>query len=261
MTLRAFSAITINELKDFMEAGGISLSDLLFYSSNLSGAHDIVYRQRDDGAASVVSGSTAADRAVYGDQDVAKPLSATQFVAGGQTLTFAASTGRVTRSAGDFLADGYNPNMALMVAGTASNDGLYYISEVTATYIEIDSTADSAVYSTTLADEGPLGGGETLDAGQVGYDVSSAENLHIIVLLPDAGTSLDWSLYTWDSVSELWTLDTRIGTDGVASLAAADANNPERVIVELGGIEKVALVTSNLAGVFTAGYNTWMTKA
>jgi len=261
MGIRGISALTIKELAEFMAENGINASDVLFHSASLSGTHDMVFYDSSNAAGSVVEGATADDRAVYLEQGVNKPREATQFVAGGQTLTFDAAGGTVTRSAGDFLADGYHKNMELTVAGTASNDGVYLVEEVTALAITIAADADADTYLVEFADEGPLSGGETLDGVQAGYVVEDAMLLHVVLFLPDAGTSLDWSLYTWDSTSEQWTLDTSIGTAGVVSVAAADAANPQRTVVELNSVEKAALVISNSAGVFTLGYSAWLSKA
>ncbi len=74
--------------------------------------------------------------------------------AGGRTLTFAAGPpGTVTASSGSFVADGYQVGMGLIVSGTALNDGIYIIEDVTATVITV---------AATLAAEGPLAGGESL---------------------------------------------------------------------------------------------------
>ena len=74
------------------------------------------------------------------------------------TLTFAdVDPDTITASTGDFTTDGYNPGMILTVAGTASNDGTYTIATVSALVITL-------IGSDTLANEGPLSGGETLDA-------------------------------------------------------------------------------------------------
>ena len=85
---------------------------------------------------------------------------ATQVVAsGGRTLTFADSNpDTVTASSGSFISDGYVVGQQLTVAGTASNNGTFTIAVVTALVITVIATD-------TFAAEGPLSGGETLDAG------------------------------------------------------------------------------------------------
>lgn len=252
----------INDFRSWAETYGVARDDVIYFGSNASGMIDVVYSDVSDGAGSVIEATAVADRAIHDAQGVDKPLDATQVAAAGPpTLTFDAATGTVTRSAGDFLADSYSPNMALEVAGTADNDGTYLIDTVTALVITIDADADTDTYETAFTDEGPLGGGETLDASQVGYDVGHGKYLHVIVSLPDAATSLDWSLYTWDSTSEQWCLDTTIGTAGVVSLTAADADNPQRTIIPLRGEEKALIEIASSAGVFTTGYSVWMEVA
>lgn len=76
---------------------------------------------------------------------------------GGRTLTFAdANPDTITASSGDFLADGFQPGMHVLVNGTASNDGSFLIAKVTATVLTL-------AVDESLVAEGPLSGGETLD--------------------------------------------------------------------------------------------------
>jgi len=77
--------------------------------------------------------------------------------AGGRTLTFAASGLTITASTGSFLTDGYQRGQTVVIAGTSSNDGSKLIDTVTALVITLDS-------GESLTNEGPLSGGETLDA-------------------------------------------------------------------------------------------------
>ena len=92
---------------------------------------------------------------------------ATQVVAaGGRTLTFAdANPDTVTASSGSFITDGYVVGQQLTVAGTSSNNGTYTLATVAATVLTVLSTD-------TFAAEGPLSGGETLDAGPTLTDPS-----------------------------------------------------------------------------------------
>jgi len=82
---------------------------------------------------------------------------ATQVTAsGGRTLTFAdANPDTITASSGSFISDGYKAGMTLTVAGTASNNGTFTITAVTATVITV---------SGALAAEGPLNATATLNA-------------------------------------------------------------------------------------------------
>lgn len=82
--------------------------------------------------------------------------------------------------------------------------------------------------------------------------------LHIVIKLPDAGTSITWSLWTYDSVSELWCIDTRLGTSGVVSLAASDTDNPQRSIIEIDGLDRVYLQITTAGGVFAQGVDAWL---
>ncbi len=85
---------------------------------------------------------------------------ATQVVAsGGRTLTFAdVNPDTITASSGSFVSDGYLAGQQLTVTGTTLNDGTYTLATVAATVLTL-------ILSDTLVAEGPLSGGETLDAG------------------------------------------------------------------------------------------------
>lgn len=93
-------------------------------------------------------------------------------------------------------------------------------------------------------------------ADAAGFHTQGKRFLHIVVQLPDAGTSVEWSLWTWDAASGLWCLDTRPGTAGTVALAVADS--PQRSIVEIDGLERVYLQFKTFAGAFTTGLNAWL---
>ena len=59
---------------------------------------------------------------------------------------------------GSFVSDGYLAGQQLTVTGTTLNDGTYTLATVAATVLTL-------ILSDTLVAEGPLSGGETLDAG------------------------------------------------------------------------------------------------
>jgi hypothetical protein len=94
--------------------------------------------------------------------------------------------------------------------------------------------------------------------GTFGFFAQGKRFLHIMIDLPDSGTSITWSLWTYDSVSELWGLDTRLGTDGVVTLSASDADNPQRSIIEIDGLDRVYLQVTTTGGVFTEGVDAWL---
>lgn len=260
--LRARSFTTINLLKNFMEAEGISADAIAFFGTSLSGAHEIIYHDSGDGAASLLPGETPEDRAVIYRAKEARPMVATAITAAGsRTFTFDATAGTLTLSSGSLLSDGYAPRMVLGISGSAKNDGTYLISAVTATVLTIDASADSDTYDTEFTDEGPVSATTSLQGVPSGYSLNGQSFVHVVTFLPDGATSLDWSLYTWDSVSDSWALVTSVGTAGVVSVTDADADNPQRTIVEMPGVEKVLVVTSNLAGTFTTGYSAWLLGA
>lgn len=89
-----------------------------------------------------------------------------------------------------------------------------------------------------------------------GFFTQNKRWLHIVISMPDAATTMDWKLWTWDAVSEKWCLDTRLGTSGVVSMVAADS--PSRSIVEIDGLDKVYIELDNMGGVFTSGVDVWL---
>jgi len=95
---------------------------------------------------------------IHGLLDKGDQLAPVQVVsAGGRTLTFVdADPDTITASTGSFIADGYRPGMRVIVAGTGSNNGTFLIMAVSALVLILDPVE-------TLAAEGPLSGGETLD--------------------------------------------------------------------------------------------------
>jgi hypothetical protein len=67
-------------------------------------------------------------------------------IVGHEALTFAASTGVVTRSRGSWLDDGFRTGDSVTVSGTVSNDGTYTAAGVTATELDLgDGLADEVV--------------------------------------------------------------------------------------------------------------------
>ena len=73
-------------------------------------------------------------------------------LAGNPNLTFAdASPDTITRSSGNWITDGFKVGHHIEVSGSSGNDGIYTISELTATVLKV-SDAD------TLSAEGPSNG-------------------------------------------------------------------------------------------------------
>lgn len=120
---------------------------------------------------------------------------------------------------------------------------------------EATTAAERRAYSPVKANNG------VPTADTIGLHTQGRRWLHIIVELPDASTSLTWSLWLWDSVSELWCLDTRLGTAGVVAMTDADADNPQHNIVEINGVDKVYIQFAGMTGVFTAGVNVWLSSS
>jgi hypothetical protein len=115
---------------------------------------------------------------------------------------------------------------------------------------------DDADARRVLADVGAANSPPAAD--EKGFSVQGKRWLHIVISLPDAGTSITWRLWTWDNVSELWCLDTRPGIGGTVSLAVADADNPQRSIIEVAGLDRVYLEIVTATGTFTNGLNAWL---
>jgi hypothetical protein len=91
---------------------------------------------------------------VYGDNDVdPNAYKGTVATAAAQTISVVAAAGTFTRSAGDFLTDGFKTGDRFEAAGLALNTGTYTIDTVTATVITIIADEWS-----TLTDE--TGGGD-----------------------------------------------------------------------------------------------------
>jgi hypothetical protein len=253
MSLRAFTATTINEMKDFLAEHNIGKDQIIFQGGNWSGGHDIVYNAGEE-SASLKAGDTAEDRAIFYEESAARALASSSVTAsGGRTLTFDEDAGTITASSGDFTSENFIPGMELVVAGTTSNNGTFLIKTVTATVITIETLRSAAGdHDYALVDEGPLAATATLNANQ-GWDLDGSDTLQIISQLNDATSTLNYQLWTYDKVSELWSLYTGIGTSG--------PDNPKRqLITGLAGVDKVAIVTSSPANM-TTGYSFWLKTA
>lgn len=252
MSAKIISFVSDFQVAQFLSDSGMSVHDIHVFKNN-SGQISVLYDETTP--TSLVEGATASARKAYDSVKTDFLMNATQVTAsGGRTLTFAATGGTITASSGDFTGESFHPGMTLTVAGTTSNNGDYTIDSVTATVITVSS-------SDTLVDEGPLSATATLDAAQAGFDTSGARYAHIIINLPDGSTSVEWSLYLYNDVSELWCLDTRLGTGGVVALADTDTDNPQCSIVEIVGVSKIAIVFDTMTGTFTSGIDAWLSAS
>ena len=91
-----------------------------------------------------------------------------------------------------------------------------------------------------------------------GLSTRCKQFVHVIVSLPDAGTSLEWRLWIWDGASESWCVLTSIGTSGIVALGAA--YSPQRTVVDVCGSPYVYLELLTFAGTFTQGADVWLSS-
>ncbi|MHA2063857.1 MAG: hypothetical protein ACXABY_05660 [Candidatus Thorarchaeota archaeon] len=134
---------------------------------------------------------------------------------GGRTLTFTAGSPPViTANSGDFLADGFATSMNVVVTGTTSNDGHYFIDTAAALTLTLD-------VRDVLVAEGPLASTATLDSGD-GFTTLHVVTAGIARIL-EAG---------WFGNGETFSVDdvTKLGTTGITttSLSSFDGNNQTR---------------------------------
>lgn len=94
-----------------------------------------------------------------------------------------------------------------------------------------------------------------------GFDTHGQRWLHIEMVLPDAGTAIEWVLWIWSDVSEKWHIDCRPGTSGVVSLAYADTDNPQKNVIEIAGGPRVYLEIRNMTGTFAIGMDAWLSAS
>lgn len=84
-----------------------------------------------------------------------------------------------------------------------------------------------------------------------GVRTHGCEQLIVVIQLPDAGTSLDYTVYVWDHVAEVWCI-------AQAATSVAVAASPARAVVPIYGAMKVAVLLNNFSGTFTTGANVWL---
>jgi len=98
------------------------------------------------------------------------------------------------------------------------------------------------------------------DPAALGFDTRGARWIHVLIRLPDVGTSLNWQFWLWSHDAQLWGLDTRLGTGGTVPLAFADADNPQPNIIEIGAVPRVYVLFRDLVGFVPAstGVDLWV---
>lgn len=147
--------------------GNVSLGAILSLSQP--------YYQLSDGGAPVnydKDGPIDEAVQVYGDNAIdANAYSTTVATAAAQTITVASAGRTFTRTAGDYLADGFIVGHRFTAAGLASNTGTYTVESVTALVITVTDDPDNQTTN------------ETGDADEVltvnGIDTRSYESLKI----------------------------------------------------------------------------------
>lgn len=94
---------------------------------------------------------TANDRFVYARTSVADrlPLARKSRVTV-ETLTFATPARTITRSAGSWLAEGFAVGQSITISGTASNNGTFTITAVTATVVTVTETIAAETINSIL---------------------------------------------------------------------------------------------------------------
>jgi hypothetical protein len=95
------------------------------------------------------------------------------------------------------------------------------------------------------------------DRKKLGAGTLNKRWLHIVVQVKDAGASCVWRLFTFDELSGLWCLDTRLGTSGDVTLTGAATDNPQKSIVEIAGTDRAYIEVDSIA-LSTTGINVWL---
>ena len=95
---------------------------------------------------------------------------------------------------------------------------------------------------------------------RTGKGTSGHRFLFVTIKLKDVGTTLKWRLWHLDRVSDEWCLDPRIGGcgEGEQFVDADGVFNPQRGIIEVGGIDKVYIELTEMTGVFANGVDVWL---
>lgn len=87
-----------------------------------------------------------------------------------------------------------------------------------------------------------------------GYACSNFSQLRFLLKAKTAGT-VDFSIYWWDLIAELWILDTTIGTAGVANVASGSVLGPVLATGAAGFVCVVAVLNGGAAADVWAGGN------
>ena len=91
----------------------------------------------------------------------------------------------------------------------------------------------------------------------VGARTKNKRWITVVTKINEVGMTWAWSLYTKSDEDGEWTLDTRLGTAGVVTLAQADADNPQRTIVEIAGQDEVYISGTVTSG-GGSGVDVWL---
>jgi len=80
---------------------------------------------------------------------------------------------------------------------------------------------------------GATGANGAPSGAKAGFATQNRKWLHIVLSLT-GGTSVDWTLWTWDKNDQKWTPDSEVGT-----VTTDTADSPARSVVELAGVDRV----------------------
>lgn len=129
---------------------------------------------------------------VYGDNDIdANAYTTSVATAAAQTISVVAASGTFTRSAGDYLTDGFEKGMRFDAAGLTNNTGTYTIDTVTATVITI------------VADEWASLTDETGDADEVLTVTGFDRRLYLSNKIRTFGQNYDEKILADSGVSQM----------------------------------------------------------
>jgi hypothetical protein len=96
-----------------------------------------------------------------------------------------------------------------------------------------------------------------------GWNTRGARWLHYLVELLEAGSGCDFELWLFNDNARRWYLDTRLGTDGLVTIATTDADYPKNAgIIEIAGASRAYIrlltETGTWTGGATDGANVWL---
>lgn len=88
--------------------------------------------------------------------------------------------------------------------------------------------------------------------GTLGHPTGHHDNLHVTIELPEASSSIGWTLYTWSAAAELWRAHPTIGT-----ITVTDAQSPDASEIGIAGIDRVHFQFSDPVNMGD-GANLWL---